>query len=109
LQLCYLTKIDELIVFIRKMGGREISEFQASLVYRVSSRTAKATQRRPASNKTKQNKTKQNKTKQNKTKQNKTKQNKTKQKPNQAKKKKRRRKMEQARLAVSSVSEVMAL
>jgi hypothetical protein len=46
-----------------------------SLVYRVSSRTARATQRNPVSkNKTKQNKTKQNKTKQNKTKQNKTKQ-----------------------------------
>jgi hypothetical protein len=46
--------------------GRQISEFKASLVYRVSSRTARATQRNPASNKTKQNKTKQNKTKQNK-------------------------------------------
>jgi hypothetical protein len=48
-----------------------ISEFEASLVYRVSSRTARATQRNPVSeNKTKQNKTKQktkNKTKQNKT------------------------------------------
>jgi hypothetical protein len=55
--------------------GRQISEFEASLVYRVSSRTARATQRSPLS-KTKQNKTKQNKTKQNKTKQNKTKQNK---------------------------------
>jgi hypothetical protein len=50
--------------------GRQISEFEASLVYRVSSRTARATQRNPVSkNKTKQNKTKQNKTKQNKTKQ----------------------------------------
>jgi hypothetical protein len=42
--------------------GRQISEFEASLVYRVSSRTAKATQRNPVSkNKTnkKQNKTKQ--------------------------------------------------
>jgi hypothetical protein len=48
--------------------GRQISEFEASLVYRVSSRTARATQRNPVS-KTKQNKTKQNKTKQNKTKQ----------------------------------------
>jgi hypothetical protein len=39
--------------------GRWISEFQASLVYRVSSRTARATQRNPVSkNKTKQNKTK---------------------------------------------------
>jgi hypothetical protein len=49
--------------------GRWISEFEASLVYKVSSRTARATQRNPVSkNKTKQNKTKQNKTKQNKTK-----------------------------------------
>jgi hypothetical protein len=49
------------------LGGRSrrISEFEASLVYRVSSRTARATQRNPVS--TKQNKTKQNKTKQNKT------------------------------------------
>jgi hypothetical protein len=47
--------------------GRQISEFEASLVYRVSSRTARATQRNPASKyKTKQNKTKQIKTKQNK-------------------------------------------
>jgi hypothetical protein len=41
--------------------GRRISEFEASLVYKVSSRTARATQRNPVS--TKQNKTKQNKTK----------------------------------------------
>jgi hypothetical protein len=50
--------------------GRRIYEFEASLVYRVSSRTAKATHRNPVSkNQTeqKQNKTKQNKTKQNKT------------------------------------------
>jgi hypothetical protein len=45
------------------LGGRGkwISEFEASLVYRVSSRTARATQRNPVSknkNKTKQNKTK---------------------------------------------------
>jgi hypothetical protein len=56
------------------LGGRgwRISEFKASLVYRVSSRTARTKQRNPVSkNKTKQNKTKQNKTKQNKTKQNK--------------------------------------
>jgi hypothetical protein len=46
--------------------GRQISEFKDSLVYRVSSRTARAMQRNPVS---KQNKTKQNKTKQNKTKQ----------------------------------------
>jgi hypothetical protein len=39
--------------------GRRISEFEASLVYKVSSRTAKATQRNSVSkNKTKQNKTK---------------------------------------------------
>jgi hypothetical protein len=44
--------------------GRRISEFEASLVYKVSSRTARATKRNPVSNKTKQNKTKQNKTKQ---------------------------------------------
>jgi hypothetical protein len=48
------------------LGGRDwrISEFEASLVYKVSSRTARATQRNPGSknkNKTKQNKTKQNK------------------------------------------------
>jgi hypothetical protein len=45
--------------------GRRISEFQASLVYKVSSRTARAIQRNPVSkNKTKQtNKTKQNKKK----------------------------------------------
>jgi hypothetical protein len=48
----------------------ELCEFKASLVYRASSRTAKAPQRNPVS---KQNKTKQNKTKKNKTKQNKTK------------------------------------
>jgi hypothetical protein len=37
--------------------GRQISEFEASLVYRVSSRKARATQRNPVSKKTK-NKTK---------------------------------------------------
>jgi hypothetical protein len=31
-------------------GGRRISEFEASLVYRVSSRTARATQRNPVLN-----------------------------------------------------------
>jgi hypothetical protein len=56
--------------------GRQISEFEASLVYRVSSRTARTTQRnlsqkqkqkhkqqqqqQPNKNKTKQNKTKNN-------------------------------------------------
>jgi hypothetical protein len=43
---------------VAEAGG---SEFEASLVYRESSRTARATQRNPV---TKQNKTKQNKTKQ---------------------------------------------
>ena len=38
----------------------QVSEFEASLVYRVSSRTAKATQRNPVA---KQNKTKKNKQK----------------------------------------------
>jgi hypothetical protein len=49
------------------LGGRsrQISEFEASLVYRVSSRTARATQRNPVSKK--QNKKKQ-KTKKQKTK-----------------------------------------
>jgi hypothetical protein len=54
------------------------SEFQASLVYKESSRTVRALQRNPVSKTNQPNKTKQNKTKQNKTKQNKT--NKTKQK-----------------------------
>jgi hypothetical protein len=44
--------------------GRRISEFEANLVYRVSSRAARTTQRNPVSkNKTKKNK-KQKKTKQ---------------------------------------------
>jgi hypothetical protein len=39
--------------------GRRISEFEASLVYKVNFRTAEALQRNPVSkNKTKQNKTK---------------------------------------------------
>jgi hypothetical protein len=66
--------------------ARLISEFQASLVYRMSSRTSSATQRNPVlKNQTKPNQTKPNQTKPNqtkptnKTKQNKTKQNKTKQ------------------------------
>jgi hypothetical protein len=36
--------------------GRRISEFEASLVYRVSSRTARATQRNPVSKKQNNNK-----------------------------------------------------
>jgi hypothetical protein len=38
--------------------GRRISEFEASLVYKVSSRTARATQRNPVSKKTKKKKKK---------------------------------------------------
>jgi hypothetical protein len=34
--------------------GRQISEFEASLVYKVSSRTARATQRNPVSKNKKQ-------------------------------------------------------
>jgi hypothetical protein len=46
--------------------GRQISEFKVRLVYRVSSRTAKATQRNPVSkNKKKKQKKQRNKTKQN--------------------------------------------
>jgi hypothetical protein len=41
--------------------GRWISEFEASLVYRVSSRTARATQRNPVSKKQKNKKTKKTK------------------------------------------------
>jgi hypothetical protein len=37
--------------------SRQISEFEASLVYRVSSRTARATQRNPVSKKQKQEQT----------------------------------------------------
>jgi hypothetical protein len=38
--------------------GRRISGFEASLVYRVSSRTARAIQRKPVSKKTNKNKNK---------------------------------------------------
>jgi hypothetical protein len=41
-------------------GRRRISEFKVSLVYKVSSRTARAAQRNPVSKKTKQNKTNKN-------------------------------------------------
>jgi hypothetical protein len=47
--------------------GRQISEFEASLVYKVSSRTARATQRNPVW-KTKQNKKTKKQKQQNKTK-----------------------------------------
>ena len=65
-----------LITALVRQKGWWISEFKGSLVYRASSRTARATQRNPVLKK--QNKTKQNKTKQNKTKQNKTNKQKTK-------------------------------
>jgi hypothetical protein len=47
------------------LGGRGkwISEFEASLVYRVSSRTARATQRNPVLKKTKRKKKKEKKKK----------------------------------------------
>jgi hypothetical protein len=41
--------------------GRWISEFEASLVYRVSSRTARATQRNPVSKKRKKKRKKERK------------------------------------------------
>jgi hypothetical protein len=43
--------------------GRRISEFKASLVYRVSSRTARAIQRNPVSEKPRKQKTKNKQTK----------------------------------------------
>jgi hypothetical protein len=43
--------------------GRRISEFKASLVYRVSSRTARTTQRNPVSENKNKNKNKNKKTK----------------------------------------------
>jgi hypothetical protein len=52
--------------------GRQISEFEASLVCKVSSRTARVIQKNPVSNKTKQNKTKTKTTPPKKQKQNKT-------------------------------------
>jgi hypothetical protein len=41
--------------------GRQISEFEASLIYRVSSRTARATQRNPVSKKQKRRRKKKKK------------------------------------------------
>jgi hypothetical protein len=48
--------------------GRQISEFEASLVYRVSSRTARATQRNPVSKNKQTNKQTKNKERENHTK-----------------------------------------
>jgi hypothetical protein len=42
--------------------GRQISEFESSLVYRVKSRAARATQRNPVSKNQNQNQTKPNQT-----------------------------------------------
>jgi hypothetical protein len=41
--------------------GRQISEFEANLIYKVSSRTARATQRNPVSERTKKQTNKQTK------------------------------------------------
>jgi hypothetical protein len=40
-----------LIPVLKGRAGRQISEFKANLVYRVSSRTGRATQRNPVSGK----------------------------------------------------------
>jgi hypothetical protein len=45
----------EAVPSLQDVPGRRISEFEASLVYRVSSRTARATQRNPVSKKKKKN------------------------------------------------------
>jgi hypothetical protein len=55
-----------ILAYFMAFRKANISEFEASLVYKVSSRTARGIQRNPVlkeQNKTKQNKTKQNKTK----------------------------------------------
>jgi Sec-independent protein translocase protein TatA len=54
-----------LIPALERQRGRWISEFKASLVYRVSSRTARTIQRNPVSKKQNKNKTKQKTTKKN--------------------------------------------
>jgi hypothetical protein len=53
-----IKKIDRTQEFLfgLKLLGRQISEFEGSLVYRVSSRTARAIQRNPVSKKPKTNK-----------------------------------------------------
>jgi hypothetical protein len=55
-------------ILYQHLGGRDqgISEFEASLVYRMSSRTTRATQRNPALKTNKQTETQNQKTKQNK-------------------------------------------
>ena len=45
-----------MIPALRRQRQEECNEFKASLVYRVSSRTARVTQRNPVSKKTKQTK-----------------------------------------------------
>jgi hypothetical protein len=61
------------------LGGRDrwISEFQDSLLYRMSSRTARATQRNPVSKKQTNNNKKKERKKRNKTKSKQTKKQKT--------------------------------
>jgi hypothetical protein len=57
---CYLLKLNNMPPKHSGGRGRWISEFEASLVYKVSSGTARAIQRNPVlKNNTKQNKTKQ--------------------------------------------------
>jgi hypothetical protein len=72
--------------------GRQIAEFEASLVYRVSSRTARAKQRNPVS-KNKTNKQK-NKTKQKQKQNNKTNKQKRKEKKRKEKKRKEKKRKE---------------
>jgi hypothetical protein len=85
--------------------ARQIFEFEASLVYKVSSRTARAVQRNPVSkpNQTKPNQTKPNQTKtnQNKTKTNKEK--KRKEKKRKEKKRKEKKRKEKKRKYFSSL------
>jgi hypothetical protein len=50
-----MSQITDWMIHLSPWGcGRQISEFEASLVYRVSSRLARATQRNPVSKKQKQ-------------------------------------------------------
>ena len=53
-----LETIGSYILICRGVSGRWISEFETSLVYRVSSRKARATQRSPVSENNKQTDTK---------------------------------------------------
>ena len=57
--LCQVWWLKPLIPALGTQRQADICEFEASLVYRVSSRAARATQRNPVSKTNKQNKTKQ--------------------------------------------------